>query len=299
MIKPFLLLFCLLPFIFCNGADGNPHNWDRLRRCDQTDYSPPCGLCEGYGGIAYGDENDQIRLTTCTPVANASEIDKKTLSPPYFPLEFTNTGFYEVLIGKKTNFLCLASFPGPDSIGPLCYQEQEGVFHYDWSNYQLRIDYNQKGAIFNTTLNTIHREGDMWINLDYKLVKQCICTDVGRNFGIKLYPVNPYFMKNDSTYLGRERLFIEYIWQEKLVDHWVKGPHHVWVDVETGYIIRMWQPFNGLEVFDPSKWVFTVDRSLFEAPPALCKKGGAFIRIKCDDNGHYNGNDKKSQVFLE
>ena len=53
----------------------------------------------------------------------------------------------------------------------------------------------------------------------------------------------------------------------------------------------MRQPFNGLEVFDPIKLTFSFDRSLFEAPPALCKKGGALIRIKCDDNGHYDGDD--------
>ena len=29
--------------------DGNPHGWDRKRRCDHTAYEPPCGACEGYG----------------------------------------------------------------------------------------------------------------------------------------------------------------------------------------------------------------------------------------------------------
>ena len=36
------------------GADGNPHGWDRKRRCDHAGYTPKCGLCEGYGGIPYG-----------------------------------------------------------------------------------------------------------------------------------------------------------------------------------------------------------------------------------------------------
>ena len=65
---------------FC--ADGNPHNWDRSRRCDHTDYTPVCQACEGFGGIATGDENDQIKLTTCSVVANASSIDPKTLIKP-------------------------------------------------------------------------------------------------------------------------------------------------------------------------------------------------------------------------
>ena len=92
------------------GADGNPHGWDRMRRCDHAGYTPKCGLCEGYGGIPYGeegcsghgigldsqltkppllsflrlagDDNDQITLTTCAPVANASDVDPKTLKRP-------------------------------------------------------------------------------------------------------------------------------------------------------------------------------------------------------------------------
>ena len=38
-------------------------DWDRRRRCDLFDYDPPCGICEGYGGVPYGDENDQIDLS--------------------------------------------------------------------------------------------------------------------------------------------------------------------------------------------------------------------------------------------
>ena len=56
-------------------ADGNPHNWDRQRRCDHTDYDPPCGLCEGIGGIVWGDNNEDITITSCTPIAEPSEID--------------------------------------------------------------------------------------------------------------------------------------------------------------------------------------------------------------------------------
>jgi hypothetical protein len=33
------------------------------------------------------------------------------------------------------------------------------------------------------------------------------------------------------------------------MNHWAFGPHHMWTEVETGDIIRMWQPFNGLQVY--------------------------------------------------
>ena len=36
---------------------------------------------------------------------------------------------------------------------------------------------------------------------------------------------------------------------EVLTDHWVKGPHHFWIDVATNLMIREWQPFNGLQTY--------------------------------------------------
>lgn len=53
-------------------TDGNPHKWDRQRRCDTDGYNPPCGLCEGIGGIPTSDKNSDIKLTKCTPIAEAS-----------------------------------------------------------------------------------------------------------------------------------------------------------------------------------------------------------------------------------
>ncbi len=128
----------------------------------------------------------------------------------------------------------------------------------------------------------------MWIlNEYYSFFKQCICIDAGRRFNITIYPVNPKFLKDDSRYIGREKLGIEFLWEERVVDHWVKGPHHVWVDVLSGKIIRMWQPWNGLEIFDPEKWVSAVDQSVFAVPPKDCTKDGLFFRVGCDDDGHY------------
>lgn len=274
--------------LYLSQSDGNPHKWDRSRRCDNEDYSPPCGLCEGIGGIATSDAVSDIKLTSCTPIAPAENVDKSTITEPFLPDVFTNFGFYEVLIGMKTNPLCVGAFPGPDSLGDHCYTAQEGVFHYDWNNFQLRIDYNVQGFLKNSTLTTFHTKGDMWIlNEYYSAFKQCICIDPGRRYNITIYPVNPKFMKENSRYIGREKLGIEYLWEERVVDHWIKGPHHIWVDVATGNIIRMWQPWNGLEILDPEKWVPSVDQSVFAVPPKDCTKDGLFFRIGCDDDGHY------------
>merc|ERR1711912_86614 len=109
------LYFCSMHFKFlplCFGtslllsdtvnsqSDGNPHKWDRRRRCDHTDYDPPCGPCEGYGGIPTGDQNDQITLTTCEVVANASSIDPVTLKKQQWGARWTANVYHEVLIGK-------------------------------------------------------------------------------------------------------------------------------------------------------------------------------------------------------
>jgi hypothetical protein len=55
-------------------SDGNPHHWDRKRRCDNEGYNVTCGLCEGVGGIVWGDPNDEITITNCTPIANATDL---------------------------------------------------------------------------------------------------------------------------------------------------------------------------------------------------------------------------------
>ena len=42
------------------------------------DYDPPCGICDGIGGIVTSDKKSDIKITNCTPIANASKIDNST-----------------------------------------------------------------------------------------------------------------------------------------------------------------------------------------------------------------------------
>merc|ERR1719253_503302 len=72
------------------------------------------------------------------------------------------------------------------------------------------------------------------------------------------------------------------------LDHWAFGPHHVWSHPSNGSAIRMWQPFNGLQIFpNGCSDANALDKTVFDdIPPALCKKGGATFRIKCDDDGY-------------
>lgn len=113
--------------------DGNPHGWDRLRRCDQ-DYQnngmKKCGLCEGIGGIATSDNNADIKITTCKIVKTAAELqnDSQAQIAPSYPSRFKQTGFYDHLVGVKKDPFCLQSNPGPDSTGSHCYSVQKGTF---------------------------------------------------------------------------------------------------------------------------------------------------------------------------
>ena len=62
----------------------------------------------------------------------------------------------------------------------------------------------------------------------------CIALGIG--------PVAPGWA-SDAEYVGREILGIEFLndGSSRVVDHFVKGPHHAWVDVTTGQIVRLWQ----------------------------------------------------------
>ena len=74
---------------------------------------------KGYGGIPTGDRNDQIQLSTCTPVATADEIDPETLIPPQWGTTWTLPEAHEILIGPKNDPFCFVVFPGADSVSEI------------------------------------------------------------------------------------------------------------------------------------------------------------------------------------
>merc|ERR1712232_701093 len=85
------------------------------------------------------------------------------------------------------------------------------------------------------------------------------------------------------------------------LDHFILWSHHVWTDPVSRRLVRAWKPFNGLQVYDPEAWTDEVDDSVFDSPPAICKKpppGSKEVwRINCDDDGNYNGTDKSEAEF--
>uniref|UniRef100_A0A7S4E1B8 Uncharacterized protein n=1 Tax=Lotharella globosa TaxID=91324 RepID=A0A7S4E1B8_9EUKA len=289
--------------------DGNPHHWDRQRRCDQ-DYEPPCGPCEGVGGIPHGDRNDQITLASCDVVALPGELKAEDRPKAVWgeAFSFSGRGYHEVLIGPRRDPFCFEVFPNANSHGPLCYRKEEGSIQYDMAPggtraMQLDLHVQPKGhpLVPNITGTVLHAEQNMWIANNLWLgVDLCLCfiavPDVQKNVTIRphIYPVQ-YNWVDAGEFLGRVRVGVEYLWRDMVLDHYVIGPHHFFVDVSEARpgvpnIRRMWQPFNGLEVLDPAL-LGPLNRSKIAIPPPMCTKkaGGALkgiFRINCDDEGY-------------
>jgi hypothetical protein len=298
--------------------DGNPKGWDRLRRCDQ-DQMPRCKLCEGVGGRAWSDKNEDIDLTPCEVVAEAKDVDMSEVAPPLYPKRFTSKrkdgkqgGYSDTLIGWKTDPFCFGFFPQNDSIQPLCYRSEDSyVKYYDIEREASRIEYTihneALGPSPNTTAIILQVNDRMWIQNHLWFVDQCICADPSGHHCTNP-PCHTYIHHWDTfktaQYLGREKINVEWIQdhgtgksgKEMTLDHFILWSHHVWTDPVSRRIVRAWKPFNGLQVYDPEAWNDTIDGDpdvLFENPPPMCKKGGAKIRINCDDDGHYH--PKKSE----
>jgi len=85
------------------------------------------------------------------------------------------------------------------------------------------------------------------------------------------------------------------------LDHFILWSHHVWTDPVSKRLVRAWKPFNGLQVYDPESWTESIENpdQLFENPPPKCKKGGAKVRIHCDDNGNYHPQMSEGVELLE
>ncbi|CAK9107689.1 Hypothetical protein SCF082_LOCUS50128 [Durusdinium trenchii] len=303
--------------------DGNPQGWNRTRRCDQ-DQLPRCQLCEGVGGMAFGDRNEEIVLTPCEVVANASEVDPQTVAKPLYPKQFTirrkdgkQGGYSDTLIGWKTDPFCFGFFPQNDSTKPMCYRSEDAlVKYYDIEREAQRADYTiHNGGLFslfpNITSTILHVQEQMWIQNDLWGVKQCICANPSGNHCTN--PPCKAFVQHWDTfasaqYLGRERIGAEWIQDHGVgeasklmeLDHFILWAHHVWTDPVSKRLVRAWKPFNGLQLYDPEAWQDHVaDPSVFDAPPDLCKKGQRSVRINCDDDGNYHPKKSANTHILD
>jgi len=304
--------------------DGNPQGWDTYRRCDQ-DQMPRCLPCQGVGGRAWGDANEDIELTPCELLTAAKDMNMSDVAPPLYPKTFTVKrkdgkagGYSDTLIGWKTDPFCFGFFPQNDSIKPMCYRSEEStVKYYDITREAERVEYKIKnegvfGYLPNTTSIVLQVQDAMWIMNHLWVVDQCICANPSGNHctnpPCKSY-VHHWDTFKDAQYLGRERIGVEWIQDHGTgksgkmmeLDHFILWAHHVWTDPVSRRLVRAWKPFNGLQVYDPDAWVDSIENAdeLFEAPPAKCKKGGAKVRIHCDDDGNYHPEKTEGLELLD
>ena len=137
----------------------------------------------------------------------------------------------------------------------MCYVNQYGHKYYDMETARaFREDLEVETTLGNVTSLVLHQGDNFWIlnKLPWFTfgIHQCACVHI-REGGTGKEPIYPiqYNWVDQLTFVGRERLLVEYISEELVLDHWVYGPHHVWTRIESGNIVRMWQPFNGLQIY--------------------------------------------------
>jgi hypothetical protein len=275
---PFTLGVLLLATLSSVTAvcDGNPHGWNRQRRCDQFNAACPdaswasCNPCDGVGGLSSNDSMGSFTPTSCRVVATPAELKQQGKEPilPIWPKTFINTGFFEQQIFVKHDPFCLAQIPSMVSNGTHCFKNQQGTFNYDSTQSSLRIDYFKSRSILphvNMTEHFYHlADGTVHPQITkYGVVPTPVCPCISLGVG----PVS-YDWAADAKFVGREVIGIEFLWVNKTVDHWIKGPHHVWTDVATSKVVRLYQPFNGLEVFTPSSYqtMSKLNSSYFKLP---------------------------------
>merc|ERR1711998_13724 len=137
--------------------------------------------------------------------------------------------------------------------------------------------------------------GNMWVlNNMYGLVDQCVCIEPHSTAGAGSHNLDPIFpviynWTNNLNWLARERIEVEYGIGEMDLEHWIFGPHHAWTEVGSNKLVRMWQPYNGFEIFAPGTFKDGVADAepLHDVPPSMCKKDGkALFRIDCQDDGY-------------
>jgi hypothetical protein len=264
-------------------------------------------------------------------VAEAKDVNASTVAPPLYPKTFTVRrkdgkpgGYSDTLIGWKTDPFCFGFFPQNDSIPELCYRSEDAnVKYYDITRQAMRAEYTIKnsgifGILPNTSATILQVNDRMWIMNKIALglgqyVDQCVCADPSGNH-CENPPCHAYIHRWDTfetaQYLGRERIGAEWIQNHGTgksskmmeLDHFILWAHHVWTDPVSRRLVRAWKPFNGLQLYDPEAWVDEIvgdADSLFEAPPAFCKKGAAPVRINCDDDGNYQPKQSEGLEFLK
>jgi hypothetical protein len=208
----------------------------------------------------------------CEPLLAPEEIPKENLTSPIWPKAFTVQEYADL------------TFPGRDPC----------KINFKNSTYTLYYDQRPEGPLYHTVGHSgpsgpspfpgkswAVGNGNFYNSVDvFGKTAFCIC----------LSPTDPvtgnaitgplrYDFLDTAKLIGRERIVPEYLKRPMVADHWVKGPHHFWIEVATNLMVREWQPFNGHQIY--YDWNLTrPDPELIEVPER-CYKGLLHMNISC------------------
>lgn len=245
--------------------------YNRTKRCD-WDYEPFCKPCEGVGGLIWGSGEKDWSPMPCEPVLAPEMIPKANLTSPLWPKAFSVQEYADL------------TFPGRDPC----------KINFRNSTYSLYFDTRPEGPLYHTVGHTgpsgpspfpgkswALANGNFYNTVDaYEKSLFCICISP-RDPATKNAITGPlaYDFNRNAKLVGRERIVPEYLKKTIIADHWVKGPHHFWIDVATNLMVREWQPFNGHQIY--YDWNLTrPDPSIIDVPEK-CYKGLLHYNVSC------------------
>jgi len=259
----------------CDASDGI--FYDRTKRCD-WDFEPFCKPCEGRGGLLWGNGEGQINYMPCEPVATPDQVPVANRTSPLWPKDFTVDEYAMLTL---PNGICDRDCP--------CTK-----IAFKNSTYTLRFTTTPEGPIYHTTGHTgpsgpVPIPGSSWALPNgnfYTTVDifghpaDCVCLGpvcpIGGCGNDTIVGPLRYNFNDHALFIGREKIQPEFLNVEIVADHWVSGPHHFWMNVATGEMVREWQPFNGLNIY--YNWQYAVpDVSL----PKICTSGLLHQNISC------------------
>eukprot|EP00756_Hemistasia_phaeocysticola_P041977 Hpha_TRINITY_DN16944_c1_g1::TRINITY_DN16944_c1_g1_i4::g.54036::m.54036 len=260
------------------GDNGKPVVWyDRTKRCD-WDYEPFCQPCEGRGGLLWGNGEGEYNPMQCEVVATPEQVPEANRTSPLWPKDFTVDEY------------AMLTFPAG-----VCDRDCpcNGI-KFKNSTYTLRFATTPEGPVYHTTGHTGPSgpsplpgsswglpNGNFYTTVDIlggHVFCLCIGTTCPTGGCANNTIVGPlrYNFNDHALFIGREKIVPEYLNKEVVTDHWVSGPHHFWMDVATGLMVREWQPFNGMNIY--YNWrIGAPDVSV----PKLCYTGLLHHNISC------------------
>lgn len=203
---------------------GKPAVWyNRTKRCD-WDYEPFCKPCEGVGGMVWGNGEDEWHPMPCEVVMAPEDIPATNLTSPLWPKSFT------------VQEHALLTFPGRDPCD----------VDFKNSTYSLLFQTSDAGPVYHTIGRTgpsgpspfpgkswAFPNGNFYTTVDVSGHSTfCTClSQVDPVVDNALTGPLRYDFNAGAKLVGRERVLPEYVSSPIVADHWVKGPHHFWIDV--------------------------------------------------------------------